>query len=245
MAAVVSTLQCPSNLATPHPLPFLGLRAAVYMLLAGPFLLPRGAGVKGAKKLYRRLRRRGGEEGELITARLAAVLWPAFLPLKRVTAAVPAAHAVTAAAWPACLKAPPTACIAAEEEVEETSNDFFVGLLVGPGSPVAGQTIARAGLVHLDGLTLVSVKCVLLGPVAARVLGLAQLGGSFGLLWAPSFGVCQKTNRVAGLCRQPCACTVPIPAPTNDALDTRLNPPFRVQAPRPGAPRRGRRVPAG
>lgn len=127
------------------------------MLLAGPFLLPRGAGVKGAKKLYRRLRRRGGEEGELITARLAAALWPAVLPLKLGTAVAPA-HAVAAAAWPACLKEPPTICIAAEEEVEETSNDFFVGLLVGPGSPVAGQTIANAGLVDLDGLTLVSVK---------------------------------------------------------------------------------------
>lgn len=34
------------------------------MVLAAPFLLPQGAGVKGAKKLYRRLRRRSVEEGE-------------------------------------------------------------------------------------------------------------------------------------------------------------------------------------
>lgn len=46
----------------PSPPPFP--RAAIYMLIAGPFLLPRGAGVKGAKKLFRRLRRRGADDGE-------------------------------------------------------------------------------------------------------------------------------------------------------------------------------------
>ncbi|PRW20813.1 Receptor of activated kinase C component of 40S small ribosomal subunit isoform A [Chlorella sorokiniana] len=91
---------------SPYGIP-VSVWAAVYMLLAGPFLLPRGAGVKGAKKLFRRLRRRSAED---------------------------------------------------EEEVEETSNEFFVGLLVGTGSSAAGQTIANAGLAHLDGLTLVSVK---------------------------------------------------------------------------------------
>jgi hypothetical protein len=34
------------------------------MLLAAPFLLPRGAGVKGAKKFYRNLRRKGQAAGE-------------------------------------------------------------------------------------------------------------------------------------------------------------------------------------
>lgn len=38
--------------------------AAIYMLIAAPFLLPRGAGVRGARKLWRRLRRRADEVEE-------------------------------------------------------------------------------------------------------------------------------------------------------------------------------------
>lgn len=34
------------------------------MLIAAPFLLPRGAGVRGARKLWRRLRRRADEVEE-------------------------------------------------------------------------------------------------------------------------------------------------------------------------------------
>lgn len=56
------------------------------------------------------------------------------------------------------MRSPSSPHPATEEEAEEGSSDFFVGLLVGPGSPAAGQTIADAGLDHLDGLTLVSVK---------------------------------------------------------------------------------------
>ena len=50
------------------------------MVLAGPFLLPRGAGVKGAKKLFRRLRRRGAEDGECPSRAAAAAMLLWVLP---------------------------------------------------------------------------------------------------------------------------------------------------------------------
>lgn len=46
----------------------------------------------------------------------------------------------------------------AEEEREDASADFFVGLLVPAGSPVVQRTVAEAGLQEAEGLTLVSVK---------------------------------------------------------------------------------------
>lgn len=47
---------------TPYGLP-AAVWSAIYMLIAAPFLLPRGAGIKGAKKLFRKLSRRGAGTG--------------------------------------------------------------------------------------------------------------------------------------------------------------------------------------
>ncbi|KAL4441024.1 hypothetical protein ABPG77_010455 [Micractinium sp. CCAP 211/92] len=91
---------------SPYGLP-VSVWASIYMLLFAPFLLPRGVGAKGAKRLLRRLRNKGE------------------LP---------------------------------DEEREDASADFFVGLLVPAGSPVVQRTVAEAGLQETDGLTLVSVK---------------------------------------------------------------------------------------
>lgn len=91
---------------SPYGLP-VSVWASIYMVLVAPFLLPRGAGAKGAKRLLRRLRNKGE------------------LP---------------------------------EEEREDASADFFVGLLVPAGSPVVQRTVAEAGLQEAEGLTLVSVK---------------------------------------------------------------------------------------
>ena len=58
------------------------------MLLAAPFLLPRGVGVKGAKKLLRTLRRRGAADSELPAPCCACLLaWTLPLPWTGASAA--------------------------------------------------------------------------------------------------------------------------------------------------------------
>lgn len=142
---------------------------AIYMLLAGPFLLPRGAGVRGARKFFNWLRRKGPVEGarahgcccrEATEGRALSRIWQRLrpTPLRRALKPIhpptyrrrrrPTRHpAVPAAALPC-----------AADEAEESSSDFFVALLVGPGSPAIGQTVRESGLQEVDGLTLVSVK---------------------------------------------------------------------------------------
>ena len=48
---------------SPYGVP-VSVWAAIYMLVAAPFLLPRGAGARGARRLWNKLRRRGEDEGE-------------------------------------------------------------------------------------------------------------------------------------------------------------------------------------
>lgn len=125
------------------------------MLIAAPFLLPRGAGARGAQRLWAKLRRRGEGSGERRAGRRALPPGPpSQCALPCAVCFLPAAHPRP---LPSSLPVPN-----ADADDQGSSSDFFIGLLVGPGSPAIGQTAGEAGLkggkAAAEGLILVSIK---------------------------------------------------------------------------------------